>query len=238
MAHTPRYRRVLVKVSGESLSSSGGGVDAPALSALADELEAVRQMGVQIGVVVGGGNFLRGRELADNPHIQRVTSDHMGMLATVMNALALRDTLAARSTQACAMSGIPMPTVCEPFVQRKAVGALEDGAVLILAGGTGSPFFTTDTCAALRACEIGAEALLKATKVDGVFDSDPVANPDAMRYDRLSYQEFIAQRLGVMDLTAVSLCMENKLPIIVFQLSKKGNLARVICGEDVGTVVS
>lgn len=239
MTQRPQYRRIVVKLSGESLCAGGGfGVDASCLSSLAAELSSVAAGGVQLGLVVGGGNFLRGRHLQDDPQIQRVTGDQMGMLATVINALALRDALARAGATARVMSAVPMGTVCEPFNRAKAVRHLEKGRVVLFAGGTGHPFFTTDTCAALRALEIDADVLLKATKVDGVFDSDPAKNPDAKKYDRLTYLQILQDRLGVMDLAAIGLCMERKLPILVCQLSAPGNLARAVAGERVGTLVS
>lgn len=238
MSREPRYNRILVKLSGQSLAGEDSSVDAAAAWAVADEIAPVIEMGVQTAVVIGGGNLIRGRHLADNPHIQRPTADAMGMLATVMNALALRDTFESHRIPARVMSARPTGAVCETFMRDNALAHLDAGRVVILAGGTGNPFFTTDTCASLRALEIGAEVLLKATNVDGVYDSDPASNPDAKRYDRLTYQQVIAQRLGVMDLTAVSMCMENDLPIIVFELSRTGSLAAAVCGDDVGTVVT
>ncbi len=232
------YKRVLVKLSGECLCSPGGsGSDAEAFREVADEIEAVVEQKVQMAVVVGGGNFIRGRDLADDPNIQRTTADTMGMLGTVINALALRDTLAGRGIEVRVMGAVQMGPICEPFVRAKAIDHLNKGRVVLLAGGTGSPFFTTDTCASLRACEIDAEALLKATKVDGVFDSDPMVNPAAKRYAKLSYEQFIAENLGVMDLTAVSMCLESSIPIGVFSFEHPGNLSKVICGDDIGTVI-
>ncbi len=238
MSREPRYRRVVVKLSGESLSGAESSpVDADAASAVADEIAPVVEMGVQVAVVIGGGNLIRGRHLADNRHIQRPTADAMGMLATVINALALRDTLESHGLPARVMSAGAMGAACETFMRDKAIGHLDAGRVVVLAGGTGNPFFTTDTCASLRALEIDAQVLMKATNVDGVYDSDPATNPEAKKYDRLTYQQVIAERLGVMDMTAVSMCMENNLPIIVFKLSQAGSLARAVCGESVGTVV-
>ena len=239
MSREPRYKRVLVKLSGESLSDSGNSpVDAEAAAVVAGEIESVVRIGVEVAVVIGGGNLIRGRDLADNPHIQRPTADAMGMLATVINALALRDTLESHGMPASVMSARPMGAACEMFMRNRALGYLDSNRVVVLAGGTGNPFFTTDTCAALRALEINAQVLLKATNVDGVYDSDPATNPDAKRYDRLTYQQVIADRLGVMDVTAVSMCMENDLPIIVFKLAQGGSLLRAVCGDDdVGTVV-
>jgi uridylate kinase len=238
MSDRPRYQRVLVKVSGEGFCSPGGtGLVGEALTSLADEIAALPAMGVATGVVVGAGNLIRGRDLQGIPNVHRTTADTMGMLATVINALALRDELLSRGLPAHVMSARELPNVCEPFLRSRAIEWLDAGHVVIFAGGTGNPFFTTDSCASLRALEIGAEVLLKATKVDGIYDSDPVANPGAKRYERLTYQRALSERLGVMDLTAISMCMENDLPIVVFQLSKAGNLAAVVRGETVGTLV-
>ena len=239
MSDQVHYKRVLVKLSGESLCAAGGwGIDRQAVEAVVGEIKAVAEMGVQIGLVVGAGNLVRGRDLSDNPHIARTTADSMGMLATVMNALALRDALQSAGLKACVLSATEMGAFCSQFTQKKAQAELDAGRIVLMAGGTGNPFFTTDTCAALRALETGAEALLKATKVDGVFDCDPASNPGAKRYEHLTYEKVLADRLGVMDLTAVSMCMENKLPIIVFQLSKPGSLAAAVRGESVGTMVT
>jgi uridylate kinase len=239
MPREPRYKRVLVKLSGESFCSPGGfGIEAPAVAKLVDELLPLVEMKVQVALVVGGGNFVRGRDLAANPHIQRATADYMGMLSTVINAVALQDAFESRGAATRVLGAITMTAICEPFIRRRAIRHLEKGRIVILAGGTGSPFFSTDTCAALRSNELQAEVLLKATKVDGVFDSDPVKNPTARKYERLSYQKVLTDRLGIMDLTAISMCMERGIPIVVFQLSKPGNLAGVVCGEKIGTVVA
>ena len=238
MAKSPAYKRILVKLSGECFCSAGGfGVEASAEGSLVDELLPVVKSGVQMALVVGGGNIIRGGQLAEG-HIKRTTGDYMGMLATVINALALRDMLDHHGAASVVMSAIPMGPVCESFDRSRAVEYLDSGKVVIFAAGTGNPYFTTDTCAALRASEVGAGALIKATKVDGVFDSDPMTNPAAKKYDRLTYQKTLADQLGVMDLTAVSMCMENRIPIIVLQLFKSGNLAAAVSGEDVGTLVS
>lgn len=239
MSEKAKYKRVLIKLSGEMLCEPGGhGVQASAIQSILREVVPVVKAGVQVGLVVGGGNFLRGRDLADNPQIDRTTADYMGMLATIMNGLALRDSFEAAGVGCEVFSPIADDRICEPFNCHKAVEMLEAGKIVIFAGGTGSPFLTTDTCAALRACEISAEALLKATKVDGVFDSDPVKNPAAKKYDRLPYMKVLSDQLGVMDLTAVSLCMERKIPIVVLALGKKGSLAAAVRGEAVGTIVS
>jgi len=247
MAERPRYKRVLLKLSGESFCPPGGmGLDADVVEGIADQLVPVLRMGVQIGLVVGGGNFIRGRDLpatsaaasGGQPGIRRATADYMGMLATVMNALALQDVLEARGADTRVLSAINIETVCEPLIPRRAVRHLEKGRCVIFAAGTGNPYVTTDTCAAMRARQIDAEILLKATKVDGVFDSDPVENTKARKYEQLAYEKVMADKLGVMDLTAISLCMEHAIPILVFQLSKPGNLMDAICGKHVGTRVS
>ena len=239
MTDKAKYKRVLLKISGQSLCRPGGsGLHLSAIASLVDELAPVVQSGIQVGLVVGGGNILRGRQLAHSERIHRVTADHMGMLATVINALALRDVLASRNMPACVLAAMEMTAVCEPFTQRRALEHLEAGRLVILAGGTGNPFFTTDTCAALRASELDAELLLKATKVDGVFDADPETTPDAKKYRRLTYEKVLADKLGVMDLTAISLCMDNQIPIVVFQLDKAGNLLAAVSGQDVGTLIT
>ena len=239
MTDRPRYHRVLVKVSGEALSGTGQtGLDRSALERLLAEIRQARQTGAQIALVVGGGNFLRGRDLAGVAQIERTTADSMGMLATVMNGLALRDYFNANGIEARTLSAVAAGAHCEPYVRARAIKHLQAGRTVILAGGTGSPFFTTDMCAALRAAELGCEVLMKATKVDGVFDADPMKNPDARRYDRLTYQKVLADRLGVMDLTAISMCMENRIPVMVFELMRPGNLASALQGEAVGTLVS
>jgi uridylate kinase len=230
---------VLIKVSGEALCTPGGfGIDPSSLDAFVTELLPVCEMGVQIGLVVGGGNISRGKKLADAGIVERPTADAIGMLATVMNALALGDALAGRGVKADVMSARPTADVCEAFSRQRAIEHMEAGRVVILAGGTGNPFFTTDTCAALRACEIGAEVLLKATKVDGVFDADPADNPDAKKFDRITYGDVLTRQLGVMDLSAVSMCMESGIPVIVFRMDKPGNLASAVAGENVGTIIS
>lgn len=238
MADKPQYKRILLKISGESMTESGqGGVRPEALALIVREIAPLVELGVQVGLVIGGGNFLRGRDLADNPAIKRTTADYMGMLATIMNATALRDALLAAGIPAIALSAIPVPTVCEPYTIRHADGYLREGKVVLLAGGTGSPFFTTDSGAALRAVELEAEVFFKATKVDGVYDSDPARNPNAKKFDRITYIDAMAQRLGVMDMTAFSMCMENRLPIFVFRLDTPGNLKRAVLGQKVGTLV-
>jgi len=238
MATKPKYKRVLLKLSGEMLCEPGGfALDAPAMERIAGEIQQITAQGVQIALVIGGGNFLRGRHLSDNPHVHRTTADYMGMLATIMNGLALRDAMEKLGAKAALMSPIYDPRICEPFERRRAIQLLDEGYVVILAGGTGIPFFTTDTCAALRASELDADALLKATKVDGVFDSDPMKNSAAKKYDTLTYKKVIEDQLGVMDMTAVTLCMENKIPVVVFAIAKPGSLAGVIAGKTIGTTV-
>ena len=238
MLSEPRYKRVVVKLSGEALCKPDqGGVDADAVEAIVDQFAQAATLGVQIAIVIGGGNFIRGRQLADNPHIGRITADYMGMLATTINALALRDALESRGLPATVLGGLAIETVVDPVDIRRADEHLQAGRIVVLAGGTGRPFVTTDTCAALRACELRADAVLKATKVDGVYDSDPNTNPNAKRFDRLTYEKVIADKLGVMDLTAVSLCMDNNVPIIVFDLFAPGALASAVGGKDIGTVI-
>jgi len=239
MSQQSRYKRVLIKVSGESFCAPGGsGIQPAAVAALVRELVPVVELGVQVAMVVGGGNLIRGRDVAADPRIQRATGDYMGMMATVINALALQDTLESHNLPTRLLGAITMTAVCEPWIRRRAIRHLEKGRVVILAAGTGSPFVTTDTAAALRASEIGAEVLLKGTKVDGVFDSDPMLNPSARKYDRLTYKKVLADGLGIMDSTAISMCMESKLPVIVFELLKPGNLLGAICGRGVGTIIT
>jgi uridylate kinase len=232
------YRRILLKLSGEALLGDRQyGVDPSFCTFIARQVAEVRQLGVEIGIVVGGGNIFRGLAAAAKG-MDRATGDYIGMLATVMNALALQDALERVGVQTRVMSAIGMNEVAEPYIRRRAVRHLEKGRVVILAAGTGNPYFTTDTAAALRAVEIGAEVILKATKVDGVYDADPLTHPTAHRYDRLSYAELLRDRLKVLDATAVSLCMENDLPIIVFDLNQPDNIRRVALGEPVGTLIS
>ncbi|MFW6146326.1 MAG: UMP kinase [Planctomycetota bacterium] len=238
-AGDPTYRRIVLKVSGEGLARRGRfGIDEEALATTAGEVRSVTAAGVQVALVIGGGNFFRGRQVADSERIARPTADTMGMLATTMNALALRDCLDSAGVAARVMGTITTDAVSEPFVARQAVEHLDAGRVVLLAGGTGHPYFTTDTCAALRAAELDADAMLKATKVDGVFSDDPVTHPEAERFARLTYHEMLTRRLGVMDMTAVSLCMDAGIPVIVFKFTTRGNTLRVVRGEDVGTTIS
>jgi len=233
------YRRVLLKISGEAFCTPGGfGIDAGRLRVLVEELTGLRELDVQVGLVTGGGNFLRGKTAALDEMIPRATADAMGMLATLMNALALREAAEIAGWPARVLSAVPIPAFCEQYNRHRALYHLEVGRLTILAGGTGNPFFSTDTCAALRAAELDADVLLKATKVDGVFDSDPAVNADARRIDRIDYGEVLARQLGVMDLAAVSMCMESRIPVVVFNMTVHGNLGAAVRGEDVGTTIS
>jgi uridylate kinase len=232
---SPRYARILLKVSGEALMGDRQyGVDPEVCTFIARQVRDVQQLGVQVAIVVGGGNIFRGLAAAA-AGMDRATGDYIGMLATVMNALALQDAMEKSGTATRVMSAIGMNEVAEPYIRRRAVRHLDKGRVVILAAGTGNPYFTTDTAAALRAVEIGAQVLLKATKVDGVYDADPLRFPDAVRHDHLTYGDVLNDRLQVLDATAVSLCMENDLPIIVFRLDEPDNIRRVALGEPVGT---
>ncbi len=233
----PRYRRVLVKYSGEALmGSSEYGISPEVLRSLSRELMALRAAGVEVAVVVGGGNIFRGAGLASGG-MDRVTADHIGMLATVINALALQDSLERHGAFARVMSAIRINEVCEDYLRRRAVRHLEKGRIVIFAAGTGNPFFTTDSAASLRAIEIDADLMVKATKVDGVFSADPVKHPDAVRYARLDYDDVLARKLGVMDATAVVLCREHDLPLRVIDMNRPGALMRTVMGEDEGTLV-
>jgi uridylate kinase len=233
-----RYRRVLLKLSGEALMGSGSfGIDPEVVRILSDELASVHALGIELALVVGGGNIFRGVKAA-SAGMDRVSGDHMGMLATLINSLALQDQLEQRGVQTRVLSAIELRQVAEPFIRRRAIRHLEKGRVIILAAGTGNPYFTTDSAAALRAMEIKAEVLLKATKVDGIYDADPTSNPGAKKIPRISYREVLERGLKVMDATAISLCMDNKLPIVVFNIRQDGNIRRVIHGEPIGSVVS
>jgi uridylate kinase len=234
----PKYRRILLKLSGEALGGKGSsGIASDAVQQTARQIAGVRELGVQVVIVVGGGNIFRGLSGSEQG-IERATGDYMGMLATMINALALQDSLEKLGVQTRVQSAITMPQVAETFIRRRAMRHLEKGRVVVFGGGTGNPYFSTDTAAALRANEIGAEVILKATKVDGIYDSDPEKNPKAKRYDRVSYLDALQKQLKVMDSTAFSLCMDNKMPIIVFDLFKAHNLRRVVMGEKVGTLVT
>jgi uridylate kinase len=232
----PAYKRVLLKISGEGMSHEGGfGLEADELEKIAKQCVDVCKMGVELAIVVGGGNFIRGATFAEDGHIKRATADYMGMLATVINALALQETMEKFGQPTRVQSAIGIYSVCESFIRRRAIRHLEKGRAVILAAGTGNPFFTTDTCAALRATELEADVVLKATKVDGIYDSDPKKNPNARLYQDISYEEVLNKQLRVMDLTAITLCMERKIPLVVFNLKREGNIARVLRGENVGT---
>ncbi len=234
---TPRYQRVLLKLSGEALMGGQGyGVDPRMADRIAGEIEEIHGIGVQVAATVGGGNIIRGISVSA-AGMDRVQGDYMGMLATVINALALQNALEKRGVFTRVLSAIEMRTVAEPYIRRRAIRHLEKGRVVIFAAGTGNPYFSTDTAAALRAIEIGAEAILKATKVDGVYDADPVVNPSARLIENLTYLNFLEKGLRVMDTTAITLCMENKLPIVVFNLLRHGNIRDVVMGARVGSTV-
>ena len=234
---TAKYKRVLLKLSGEALQgNASGGIDFATLAGFADEVKQIHAMGVEIGLVVGGGNIYRGSNTKETG-IDRPTGDYMGMLATVINALAIQGVLESRGVPTRVMSAIEMPPVAEPYIRRRATRHLEKGRVVIFGGGTGNPYFTTDTAAALRANEINAEVLLKATKVDGIYDSDPAKNKNAKRYESLTYTEVLADNLRVMDAAAISLCRDNNIPIIVFNLRQPGSIVKALQGKKIGTMV-
>jgi uridylate kinase len=238
MADTPIYRRILLKLSGESLGGAGGyGIDPKQAEQVAQRVAEVRQSGVDIALVIGAGNLWRGRSGIERG-MDRATADYMGMLATVMNALALMDAMERMGLVTRVQSAVEMHAVAEPYIRRRAIRHLEKGRVVIFGGGTGNPFFSTDTAAALRAMEIGADVVIKATKVDGVYDSDPLTNPGATRFEHLTYMEVINRRLEVMDSTAISLCMDNNLPILVLNLWQPDALRRALYGQHVGTLVT
>ena len=237
MSEGYKYKRVLLKLSGEALAGDAGyGIDPKVVEDLAVQIKDIVTDGVELAVVVGGGNIFRGMA-ASAEGMERAQADYIGMLATVMNALALQDAFERHGVYSRVQSAINMQEVSEPYIRRRAIRHLEKGRVVILAAGTGNPYFTTDTTAALRACEIDAECLLKATKVDGVYDSDPRTNPDAKKFDKISYLDVLSMGLNVMDSTATSLCMDNDLPMIVFDLTVPGNIAKALKGENVGTTV-
>ena len=232
------YKRILLKLSGEALMGNKGlAIDPDVVQGVSLELKEVKELGVEIAIVIGGGNIFRGIS-ASARGMDRVSADYMGMLATVINAMALQDFLERNGVVTRALTAIRMEQLAEPYIRRRALHHLEKGRIVILAGGTGNPYFTTDTAAALRATEIEADAVLKGTKVDGVYDSDPIINKQAKKYEELSYLDVVKKRLKVMDTTAITLCMENNLPIYVFNLMKRGNLKRVLLGEKVGTKVN
>ena len=235
---SPVYKRVLLKLSGEALlGSQEYGIDPPVIQRVAAEIAELLGLGVQVGLVIGGGNIFRGAGLAE-AGMDRVTGDQMGMLATVINALALQDALERHGVVARVMSALQIHEVCEDYIRRRAIRHLERGRVVIFAAGTGNPFFTTDTAASLRAIEISADILIKATKVDGVYSADPLKDPTAVRYDGLSFDRVLSDKLNVMDATAIVMCRDNNLPLVVFNLNNAGDLVRLICGETLGTSVA
>lgn len=231
------FKRIILKLSGEALAGSQGfGIDPHTVKAIAEEIKEVVNLGIEVAIVVGGGNIYRG--IAGSAKgIDRATGDYMGMLATMINSLALQDALEKIDVMTRTQSAIEMRQIAEPYIRRKAIRHLEKGRVVIFGAGTGNPYFSTDTTAALRAAEIGADAILKATKVDGVYDSDPMKNPNAVKYDNLEYIDVLSKQLQVMDSTATSLCMDNNIPIIVFDLTKQGNIRKAVQGEKIGTIV-
>lgn len=233
----PIYKRVLLKLSGEALQGTEGyGISPPVIGSIAEQVQEVHELGVELAIVIGGGNIFRG-VAASAQGMNRANADYMGMLATVINALAMQEALESVDVQTRLQSAIAMQELAEPYIRRRAVRHLEKGRVVIFAAGTGNPYFTTDTAASLRAMEINAEVILKATKVDGVYDKDPMEHSDAVRFQELSYLEVLNRNLKVMDSTAISMCRDNELPIVVFDLGERGNIRRVICGEPIGTLV-
>ena len=231
------YQRVLLKLSGEVLAGEEGfGIDSAKAADLATEIKSIHDLGIDIGLVIGAGNLFRGMQAATKG-MQRVTGDYLGMLATIMNAVCVQDALENLGTVTRTLSAITVAQIAEPYIRRRAIRHLEKGRIVVVAGGTGNPYFTTDTAAALRATELGAEVLIKGTKVDGVYDKDPVVHSDAIKYDRVSYKEAIQKELRIMDMTAISLCKENSLPIKVFNINRTGDLKKLILGEPIGTLV-
>jgi len=234
---SPAFRRILLKLSGEVLAGKQGfGIDPKKATELANEVKSIYEMGVSIGLIIGAGNIFRGLQAATKG-MDRVTGDYLGMLATIMNAISLQDALEKVGVETRTLSAITVSKIAEPYIRRRALRHMEKGRVVIIAGGTGNPYFTTDTAAALRATELHAEVLIKGTKVDGVYDKDPVVNSDAKRYKSISFNEVLLKNLRVMDLTAITLCKENALPIRVFNINNKGDLKRLLNGEDIGTTV-
>ncbi|MCL6582247.1 MAG: UMP kinase [bacterium] len=232
-----RFRRILLKLSGEALKGEKAyGIDNATVTAIAEEIKGVRDLGVEIAVVIGGGNIYRGSS-GDVECVEKTSADYMGMLATVINGLALQGALEKIGLYTRVLTAIEMHQLAEPYIRRRAIRHLEKGRVVILAGGTGNPYFTTDTAAALRAIEIGAEVILKATKVDGIYSSDPLKDKEAVKYEELTYMDVLKKQLSVMDSTAISLCMDNHLPIIVFNFKQKGNIRKIILGEKIGSIV-
>jgi len=234
---SPAFKRVMLKLSGEALlGEQAYGIDPKIIQRVASEVIELVQMGVQVGLVIGGGNIFRGAGLAE-AGVDRVTGDHMGMLATVINALALQDALERKGATARVMSALQIHQVCEDYIRRRAIRHMEKGRIVIFAAGTGNPFFTTDTAASLRAIEIGADVLIKATKVDGIYSADPMIDPNAKRFGRLSFDRVLSEKLKVMDATAIVMCRDNNLPLIVFNLNNSGDLVRLVAGETLGTTV-
>jgi uridylate kinase len=232
------YKRILLKISGEAFSGEGGsGLEAAELESIARQCSEVAKLGVQMGIVVGGGNFIRGATFSEKGHIPRATADYMGMLGTVLNAIALQEAMETMGVQTRVLSAINIGQLCEPFIRRRAVRHLEKGRVVILAAGTGNPYFTTDTCAAQRAAEINADVLLKATKVDGVYSADPKKDPTAVFLPEVTYDRVLKDRLKVMDMTAFALCREQRMKVVIFDMGQEGNIVRVCKGERVGTLV-
>ncbi len=237
MSDQPQFRRIMLKLSGEALMGEADyGIDPKMIGRLAEEIIEVQRAGIQIGVVIGGGNIFRGAGLAA-AGMDRVTGDHMGMLATVMNALAMQDAIEKRGGFARVMSAIQIHDVAEDFIRRRAIRHIEKGRIVLFAAGIGNPFFTTDSAAALRAVEVGADLLLKATKVDGIYTADPTKHPDARRYDRLTYDEVIERKLAVMDTAAIALCRDDRMPMRIYDMTVPGNLMRIMHGEPIGTLV-
>ena len=235
---TPHYKRAILKISGESFSTPGIlGIDPDELNTIARQIVDAAKLGTELAVVVGGGNIIRGAELASRVGIPKATADYMGMLGTVINALALKEAIEQQGHPARVMSALDIESVAEPFIRARALRHFDKGRVLILAAGTGNPFFTTDTCASLRAIELGADILLKATKVDGVYSADPLKDKDAKLFRSLTFSEAINKQLGVMDMTALSMCMEHDLPVVVFNFKEDGNICKVVGGDAIGTIV-
>jgi uridylate kinase len=233
----PIYKRILLKLSGEALQGERGyGIESETVLSIAREITEVRDLGVEIALVIGGGNIYRGAS-GDVSCVEKTSADYMGMLATVINGLALQGALEKSGAFTRVLSAIEMPRVAEPYIRRRAIRHMEKGRIVILAGGTGNPYFTTDTAASLRAIEISAEVILKATKVDGIYSTDPLKNKGAQKFEKLTYMDVIKMRLKVMDNTAISLCMENFLPIVIFNFKKKGNIKRIVCGEPIGSYI-
>jgi len=232
---TPKYKRVLLKLSGEALAGNNKtGIDTQVLGAISDQIAKAHKLGVEVAIVVGGGNFWRGRS---GIGMDRTTADHMGMLATVINSLALQDALESRGIPTRVQTAIEMRQIAEPYIRRKAIRHLEKKRIVIFACGIGNPYFSTDTTMALRAAEIDADLILKATMVDGVYDSDPNKNPNAVKFEKISFADALTRRLGVMDATALALCMDNKIPLIVFNMNDPENIIKVVCGENIGTII-